>query len=46
MCIMYVEGTKIEDPIIIGNNVNQQIIFTDNFKVFNFYILFLILKSI
>ena len=36
MCMMYVEGTKIEDPIIIGNNVNQQIIFIDNFKVFKF----------
>ena len=36
MCMMYVAGTKIEDPIIIGNNVNQQIIFTDNFKVFKF----------
>ena len=36
MCMMYVAGTKIEDPIIIGNNVNQQIIFNDNFKVFKF----------
>ena len=36
MCMMYVAGTKLEDPIIIGNNVNRQIIFTDNFKVFKF----------
>ena len=34
MCMMYVAGTTFEDPIIIGNNVNQQIIFNDNFKVF------------
>ena len=34
MCMMYVAGTSFEDPIIIGNNVNQQIIFNDNFKVF------------
>ena len=34
--MMQVAGTKIEDPIIIGNNVNQKIIFTDNFKVFKF----------
>ena len=33
---MFVAGTKREDPIIIGNNVNQKIIFTDNFKVFKF----------
>ena len=36
MCMMYVAGTKVDDPILIGNNVNQQIIFEDNFKVVKF----------
>ena len=36
MCMMYIAGTKIGEPIIIGNNVNQQIIFNDNFKEFKF----------
>ena len=36
MCMMYVAGTKVEDMILIGNNVNQQIIFNDNFKVIKF----------
>lgn len=34
--MMYVAGTKVEDMILIGNNVNQQIIFNDNFKVIKF----------
>ena len=36
MCMMYVAGTKVEDMILIGNNINQQIIFADNFKIVKF----------
>ena len=36
MCMMYVAGTKVDDAILIGNNVNQQFIFEDNFKVIKF----------
>ena len=36
MCMMYVAGAKVEDMILISNNVNQQIIFNYNFKVIKF----------